>query len=376
MTLNGEELARLVRSVFAPGPDDRSLAFLVDLPDRTVVDHPAWARRRELACSWWRALREEASGIGLDHVELVVYRNTHRNNAELPAEGMCCPRGELPETAEGLTGTVPFAELFTRHRLWMAPTEFSATAPLKVAARRYGFRAATMPGFSEAMVPALRLDYDEVNRRCLALAERLDAASSARIRFAVDGHEHVLELDLRHRVATASGGRMTEPGSAGNLPSGETYIVPYEGEIDGDPSRSRGELPLQIGDEVLVFRVEENRIVEVVGDGPRAREQRLEIEREPAYANLAEMGLGVLADLGVEPVGSMLLDEKLGLHIANGRSDHFPGGTVGPAHFSAPDRVVHLDHVYIPQTQDRVRVRSVDLLGAKTDPLIRDDRYC
>ena len=40
----------------------------------------------------------------------------------------------------------------------LSATELSATAPLKVATRASGFRAATMPGFSPAMVPALRLD--------------------------------------------------------------------------------------------------------------------------------------------------------------------------------------------------------------------------
>jgi hypothetical protein len=70
----------------------------------------------------------------------------------------------------------------------------------------------------------------------------------------------------------------------------------------------------------------------------------------------------VLGDFGLEPVGSILLDEKLGLHVAFGRSDHF-GGAVGPADFSGPDAVVHLDRVYIPQVQPAVAVASVTLEG-------------
>ena len=59
--------------------------------------------------------------------------------------------------------------------------------------------------------------------------------------------------------------------------------------------------------------------------------------------------------------------EKLGLHVAFGRSEHF-GGTVGPDDFSAPDRVIHLDRVYIPEVQPRVIVREVDLsAGDRTE---------
>ena len=61
-------------------------------------------------------------------------------------------------------------------------------------------------------------------------------------------NKHEVVLDLRHRRATASGGMMVEPGNAGNLPSGETYIVPYEGEVAGDPSRTAGLLPVQPAD--------------------------------------------------------------------------------------------------------------------------------
>ena len=152
--------------------------------------------------------------------------------------------------------------------------------------------------------------------------------------------------------------------------------MPYEGERDGDPSRTRGELPLDLDGELMVYRIEENKIVAVEGDGPLAAAERAEAENEPAYRNVAELGLGILAGYGIKPVGSLLLDEKLGLHIAFGRSDHF-GGQIGPGDFSSPDKVVHIDRVYIPEVQPQVAVLSVDLLGedGKAAPLMRDGRY-
>jgi hypothetical protein len=72
----------------------------------------------------------------------------------------------------------------------------------------------------------------------------------------------------------------------------------------------------------------------------------------------------------------VLLDEKLGLHIAFGRSDHF-GGQVGPEQFSTPDAVIHIDRVYLPSLQPRIHVSRVELhddSGGKT-LLMKDANY-
>ncbi len=118
---------------------------------------------------------------------------------------------------------------------------------------------------------------------------------------------------------------------------------------------------MQFGDAVAYFHIEGNRTVRVSGEAPAAAEHAAWLEREPAYGNIAELGLGVLAELGVKPVGELLLDEKLGLHVAFGRSDHF-GGQVGAAAFSHAGAVVHIDRVYLPELQPRVQPRAVDLV--------------
>jgi hypothetical protein len=375
--LSTDELVRLLRSVFMPREEDDSLAVLVDLPDEQVPDDDSWRLRREIARDWALRLWSARKDLGLRAVDVVSYRNVHRNNADLPDSGRRTAAAGIENTGDDTGGEpVSFEKVFSTRRLLIAMTEFSATAPLKINARRFGFRGVTMPGFGPAMVPALRLDYDEIGRRCEALKKLLDPAATARFSWSVDGARHGLELDLRHRTATMSGGLVREPGMAGNLPSGETYIVPYEGEIAGDPSRSRGSLPVQFGNEVVLYRIEENRAVEALGDGPVAARERGELEREPAYGNLAELGLGVLDDYGLEPIGEILLDEKLGLHIAFGRSDHF-GGAVGASEFSSPDHVVHIDRVYVPAIQPRVTAVSVDLVGEDgiERPLMREGRY-
>ena len=119
-------------------------------------------------------------------------------------------------------------------------------------------------------------------------------------------------------------------------------------------------MPVQFGTEVVVYRIEDNTAVAVESEGTESRREAELLRTEPAYGNLSELGLGVLGGYGLQPTGEILLDEKLGLHIAFGRSDHF-GGTVGAAQFSSPDAVVHIDRVYIPETQPAVSVPSVDL---------------
>jgi leucyl aminopeptidase (aminopeptidase T) len=171
-------------------------------------------------------------------------------------------------------------------------------------------------------------------------------------------------FDLRFRKGHLSSGRFPDKGTAGNLPSGETYIVPYEGE-KGEKSKTEGILPVQMGEDIVLFQVTENRAVGVDGEGEAVEIERDHLEREPAYGNMAELGFGVLADFGLEPINEILLDEKLGFHIAFGRSDHF-GGAVGPKDFSSPQEVIHLDRIYIPATQPRITVSSI-VLGYEND---------
>jgi len=376
--LSPQDLKQLVSSAFPRREGDRGLAILVDVPDPQVPDNERWNARRRMAKRWADGLEEVRGDLGLAEVSLIYYPNVHSNNADLPGAGYRWTGDPGTVDAAGLETDghpTPFETLFSDHQILLAPTEFSTTAPLKLNAKTYGFRAATMPGFSADMIASLRLDYGEINRRVLAVKEKLDEAAGAQVEFLVHGSFHRLHLDLRHRTAHASGGFFPEPATAGNLPSGEAYIVPYEGER-GEASRSSGTLPVQLEGEVVLYRIENNRAVEVLSMGPVSAAEADKIRSEPAYANLAEAGFGVLAAFGVKPIGEMLLDEKLGLHIAFGRSDHF-GGSVGIKDFSSPEKVVHIDRIYIPETQADVQVRFVDLTfeDGRTERLMEAGDY-
>ncbi|MDQ8153578.1 MAG: hypothetical protein P3B98_02850 [Gemmatimonadota bacterium] len=368
-SLTAAELAALVQRVFAPTTDDRRLGVMIDLPDDRVPDDAAWAARRRIAADWVAMLEGQSDAVGY-RTQLLLYPNVHTNNGDLPDRCWLYTGGALPQHADHLdpSGACPMAEIFDTTPMLMALTRFSSTAPLKVAARAHPMRAATMPGFRAEMIPALRVDYTEVNRRVNLLKDLLDRATGADLVFHHSGGEDRLHLDLRHRTGHASGGLLPQRGVAGNLPSGEAYIVPYEGEREGDPSRSAGVLPVQFGTEVVRYEIAGNRAVRVLSQGVAADREAELLAKEPAYANLAELGLGVLAAFGVQAVGEVLLDEKLGLHLAFGRSEHF-GGQVGPSAFSSPDAVIHIDRVYVKETQPDVVPVVVDLTFADEPPL-------
>lgn len=362
--LTANELKNLIKAVFPRKDNDRQLAILVDVPDQQTPDDPAWRIRREIAKTWALALDSVKRELSLQAVNLVYYPNVHNNNADLPVSGFLFDGSSQnldTKTLESKAVPVTFEKIFQTHQIFLVPSRFSATAPMKLMAKKYGFRAATMPGFSPEMLPALKLDYDEVSRRVNAIKELVDPAVAADIHFLVDQqNDYHLHLDLRFRLGHDSSGSFPVPGIAGNLPSGECYIVPYEGEKSAI-SESSGNLPVQLENDVLIYRIERNKAMDVTGEGPLAVSEAEKIKREPAYANLSELGFGVLADFGIEPIGEILLDEKLGLHIAFGRSDHF-GGAVGVKDFSSPEAVEHTDRIYLPETQQRIAVKSVKLI--------------
>ena len=351
--LDKNELQSLLQDCFGITAGDRTLTFLVDLPDASLPDNSDWQFRRNLAQHWAELLRSEPAFF--ERVHLYSFPHAASNNADLPDHIF---RNNL--TGRQQNTPEPLREVLAGSDIVIALTELSATAPLKMLARDLNFRGASMPAFNENMLAALRLDYNEVHTRVMELKKRLDRAVTATFLFQAEKRNVQLQADIRFRTAHASSGLMREPGMVGNLPSGEAYIVPYEGEQQGIPSRTHGLLPVQYDDEVVFYVVKQNHAVDVLGESHLATEKRRGLLKEPARGNIAELGFGVLAPFGVTAVGSVLLDEKLAPHIAFGRSEHF-GGVTSPASFSNPDNVIHIDHVYLPSLQPAISIDEIML---------------
>ena len=375
----GTELNCLFSQVFGYSAKESGhrMGFLVDVPVEASEDTTDWRDRRALAMQWARLLSETSF-----HACMVyAYKAVRRGNADLvnPVYAIALT-DEIPPTADALcaysSNATDISEIYSRAEFWVALTQYSATAPLKVAAARFGFRAATMPGFALSMLPALSIDITALDRRVSRLARDLTDAHTAVLTFGVRDKSYTMTIDLRHRMGFASSGRFLTNGQAGNLPSGEAYIVPYEGERQGTVSRTGGILPIERNGEMALCEVSENRIVCIDGENAWADTLRQFVAADPARANIAELGLGVLGEWGIEAVGHVLLDEKLAVHIALGRSEHL-GGVTSPSDFKAPEFVCHIDHVYHKKLMPHVCVtRGVLLFEGREHVFVENDRYC
>jgi len=323
---------KLFADVFDPQRGEIA-TVMVDLPHGEVRDNPAWQERRRMAERWRAALEQVANERGFRVNPLLTYAATGANNADLPSDGQLGGK------------TVRLDDALRASTLVVAMTEFSATAPLCLLADAHeDFRAASMPGVEPRMEEtALAADYRQVAARCGVILEAMRGAVLCDVRYSTG---HRCWFDLRHRRPEVDDGllpRRKPEGRLINLPAGETFQVPYEGERPGEPSWTTGTIPVVEDGETMLFHVAGNRVREVEGGGPAAERYRRFFADDPVRANVAEVAFGV-NDRAVV-TGIVLEDEKAGFHWAFGRSDHL-GGQIGVKQFRSPSTVIHQDIVY------------------------------
>jgi len=346
-------LEKLFVDVFHPEVGER-VVVVCDEPTGGIQDDDLWAERRQMAADWHAALTDCAGSLGISVAPLVTFPAVGSHNGDLPLK-----QGHPVSLAEALADAT----------IGLALTEFSPTAPMVAWAKEHeDFRCATLPGVAKRTeVTALAADYVDVARRCAILRDLLDDADSADVVFST-GHEW--HVDLRHRKALVDDGQLPRGNEGGviNLPSGESFQVPYEGDRDDDPSATSGEIPVPCEGGTLVYRVEANRIVDVIGSA----EQKAFFEADSARGNIAEFAFGCNPEAVVW--GNVLEDEKAGFHWAYGRSEHL-GGCVGPDAFRRHENVVHQDIVYAEESPIQVVRVALNGPDATTTDVILNSQY-
>ncbi|HEY8240394.1 MAG TPA: aminopeptidase [Kiritimatiellia bacterium] len=351
-------LDKLLRDVFAPQPGERVLVMF-DVPHGKIHGDQDWTDRIGMAKEWHAGFKQ----LGCDVLPLLAYPATGASNADLPAAG----------DTDGNQASVP--DMIARANIVVALTRYSATAPLSAHVKsRPDLRVASMPNVLRRMEQsALAADYSVVGPRTHALAERLTRADAADVVFS-SGHKFT--FDLRYRTGHADDG-MCGPDKQGfrliNLPSGEAFIVPYEGERPGEPSLTHGVIPLSRNGESMLLHVEKNRIVKVEGAGPQCTLFRSFLDTDPARNNVAELGLGCNDKAIV--TGNVLEDEKAGYHWAYGRSEHL-GGVTGPDAFKSPANVVHHDVVYAPGSPIGILSLTLRYPDGSSERIMDHSKYC
>jgi leucyl aminopeptidase (aminopeptidase T) len=225
----------------------------------------------------------------------------------------------------------PLAAALAACDVYIAPTSRSLSHTMaRKQASDLGVRGATMPGVTEDMLArVMAADFPLMAARSRAVAALLDGGHEATVSCP---RGTALGLDLTDRRGVADDGDLTASGAFGNLPCGEGFIAPRNGEGQIVASSLA---PLGLSEPPATLTVRGGRIVDAQGGlGPEylARLMR----HGELGTNLAELGVGT--NDRAELTGNVLEDEKLlgTVHVAFGASAGI-GGTV-----SVP---IHLDVV-------------------------------
>ncbi|MEA2382039.1 MAG: hypothetical protein QOH72_2010 [Solirubrobacteraceae bacterium] len=251
-----------------------------------------------------------------------------------------------PRATDGSEPPAPVAEALAASDVFIAPASKSLSHTLaRKRASEAGARGATMPHVTTDMLARLMaIDFDRMKSRSHAVAELLDQGGEAHIT-CPRGTD--LRLDLKGRHGIADDGDLTAPGSFGNLPCGEGFIAPANGE-GVMFARSIAAIGLAKGHPAKLT-LADGHLTDATG--PEG-EQLLSILREhgDAGTNLAELGVGTNDRATL--TGNVLEDEKIlgTVHVAFGASIAI-GGTV-----SVP---IHLDCVV---TEASLRIDGTQVL--------------
>ncbi|MCK5004205.1 MAG: aminopeptidase [Candidatus Aminicenantes bacterium] len=324
------DIKNFLENIFAPGKNE-TLSIMIDTPRDEEQDTSEWKERRLMAEEWLKRISSISGKWGLKVNPLVTYKATLNHNARLPNK---CMMG----TKETKT-----KDVIKNSTIILSMPEYSATAPLyEYSKSMKKLRVGSMPGAQKFMEKTgLAADYGEIAEKCNSLISILENAIGAEVLFST-GHQCYFDL-TRNKFYGDDG--MLHPKTGGtekstsNLPAGEVYTVPNE----ESGSLTKGKLPFPEGNEVGVFVISENKIIEVQGDSPGIEDLRSKMEQDPGWCNVAEFAIGVNNKATV--TGNILQDEKAGFHWAFGLSEHL-GGITSEDKFNSPENVIHRDFVY------------------------------
>lgn len=311
--MNKNEMKNMFKQVFYPKKDERVL-FLYDTPHDEINDSEVWIERRNMAQEWYQTFKEMGEKEGYS-VDIISYPATGLHNTELPDE---------------------IVEMVKKANIVLALTEFSASHPLaRVIHKKDSVtRCASLPLVEQRMEnTAFKVDYHRLQRDTQFFKNLLNESIGANVRFSTGDS---LFIDLRNRYnALVDDGNCQKVGTLINLPSGESYIAPYEAAEDErsefGESQTKGILPDYDSDEIIKYQVENNKIINVKGKGKKAKKMRKCFDENPSRRNIAELGIGCNPKAVV--TGNPLEDEKVaGLHIAYGSSTALNGKTASDLH--------------------------------------------
>ena len=232
----------------------------------------------------------------------------------------------LPRRTNGEEPPPHVAELMGKVDVVLCPTSKSLThTDARRAASAAGARVGTLPGVTEdIMVRCMNADYHRIAERTHRLCALMEQAAVVRVE--APGGTNV-RLPIAGRRAHASSGLFRDRGQWGNLPTGEAYLAPLEGQSSGLVVVDGSMAGVGVTTEPIHITVEDGYATRITG-GPEAEKLISLLEPHGRDArNVAEFGIGT--NDRARLTGVILEDEKVmgTIHIAFGDNKSM-GGTV------------------------------------------------
>ncbi len=193
-----------------------------------------------------------------------------------------------------------------------------------------GKRIATFPGITkEVMIRGLNADYKKIAALTLKLTKMMDKTKSIRVT-SPNGTDITMSIEGRKTIP--SKGLFHKKGESGNLPTGEAFAAPIEGESEGVFVADGSFAVIGMIKTPIKVKVEKGLATEITG-GKEAKELiKMLSPFGKKGRNIAEIGIGT--NDSVKLSGMLLEDEKkLGtVHIALGDNKSMGGKINVPIH--------------------------------------------
>jgi leucyl aminopeptidase (aminopeptidase T) len=232
----------------------------------------------------------------------------------------------LPRATNAAEPPPHVAQFMTMVDVVLCPTSKSLThTEARRAATAAGARVGTLPGVTEAiMIRCMNADYQRIADRTDRLCRLMKGSKTIRV-VAPAGTD--ITMPVEGRLPIASTGLFRERGQFGNLPTGEAYLAPLEGQSNGVVVVDGSMAGVGVVATPIRIVVKNGQATDI--SGGREAEQLVAL-LEPHGApgrNLAEFGVGT--NDRAQLSGVILEDEKVmgTIHIAFGDNKSM-GGSV------------------------------------------------
>lgn len=345
------DLHRLLDTVFKPQAGER-IAILIDMEDPSQVkdfrylEMDGHSIQKMAHQHFYLGLKDGVMDrLGLNGGDLFCYKQTAGSNLDLDDE-VFTPDGRILSFER---------DIYPNYDILLCISTNSATAPLTASAKVHNFRGATMHGLNEIILNSgLSVDYDQVSARAERLRKAMSNAEAIEIDFMIKGKLHQLRIELNGQDAQKSHGICRVSPDIANLPAGEVYYVPTNGE---------GHFPMKLEDgSIALLTVTGARVVAaefISGNEETVKAYDARVKSDEATGFLGELGFGT----ELYPIANHdIQDEKAfgTFHVATGRNDHL-GGDITTDKFKEKSNATHDDILFSPDKTPEIDAPTVRL---------------